>query len=68
MWKLWHRLFGWDYVLVCAFGTWNRRKIKKLPNGREYVRPWTHLKDTTFLDSPEACYPVIHLTRLGNEH
>lgn len=37
MWKLWHKLFGWDYVLYEFAGEYHIRRIKKAPNGLEYV-------------------------------
>lgn len=38
MWKLCHKLFGWQYVVV--YNGWYRyiRRVCTAPNGRQYVR------------------------------
>jgi len=63
MWKLWHKLFGWDYVLIETFGDQKRARIRKTPTGREYVHPWGGLPDMLFLDSPKQFWTITHLTR-----
>lgn len=63
MWKLWHKLFGWDYVLVEAFGDQKRVRILRTPTGREYAHLWSTLTDMLFLDSPKRFYTITHLTR-----
>lgn len=37
MWRLFHKLFGWDYVRVEFGFDYHIRRIKKTPNGVEYV-------------------------------
>lgn len=38
MWKIWHKLFGWDYI-VFSFGLADTvRRIRVTPNGKEYVK------------------------------
>lgn len=56
MWKLWHFLFGWDYVMFPMGFSLPIRRIRRTPNGKEYVlwygniyfvgdksRGWVHL-------------------------
>lgn len=56
MWKLWHFLFGWDYVVFPIAFSQSIRRIRRTPNGKEYVlwcgniyfvgdksREWVHL-------------------------
>lgn len=38
IWRIMHRLFGWDYVLYKPASTWLIRRVSSLPNGRRYVR------------------------------
>ena len=37
MWKLWHRLFGWDYVQVDMAGLVVKR-LRWTPNGNPYIK------------------------------
>lgn len=36
-WKLFHKLFGWDYVLYSPEGSRIVLRVKKCPMGRPYV-------------------------------
>jgi hypothetical protein len=38
MWKLWNKLFGWDYVLFQFGNQPYIRRIVKTPKGVEYVK------------------------------
>lgn len=62
MWRLCHKLFGWDYVFIEGHLVSNIRRIKIAPNGREYVTPWASLKDPVFLDRSHG-WTITHLTR-----
>lgn len=35
MWRLWHKLFGWDYI-YWSLGTHGVRRIRVAPNGFVY--------------------------------
>ena len=35
MWRLWHKLFGWDYI-QWKLGTHGIRRIRVVPNGLVY--------------------------------
>lgn len=35
MWRLWHKLFGWDYI-YWSLGTHGVRRIRVAPNGLVY--------------------------------
>lgn len=37
IWKLCHRLFGWDYVLVHFDMGMYVRRVKTMPNGERYI-------------------------------
>lgn len=41
MWKLFHYLFGWHYIVICEHH-WIRR-VRTAPNGQKYIR---------FIDEP----------------
>jgi hypothetical protein len=60
MYKIWHKLFGWDYVSVYYIGA-NRvvRRIRLAPNGKEYIMLYS---DMDFLGSI-TLRGVVHLTR-----
>jgi len=56
MWRLFHYLFAWDYVLYDG----DIRRIKKTPNGQEYIRG--NASPMIFLPTAFTHY-VTHLTR-----
>lgn len=66
MWKLWHRLFGWDYVHARSPGGVVNTilRIQITPNGRRYVKPWPALPDIIILDEPSS-WKITHLTSKG---
>lgn len=37
MWKLWHKLFGWRYVLVRTYSEPLIRRVYKTPKGDSYI-------------------------------
>ena len=62
-WRIWHRLFGWDYVLLSwEFGgstqVWVVRRVRTVGN-REYVRPTPY--EWVWLESP-GLWKVERLT------
>lgn len=39
MWRLWHKLFGWEYALIrWAFCDQKIVRLRKTPNGEHYYR------------------------------
>ncbi len=34
MWRLWHKLFGWDYALIPFAGNYEIVRVQKAPFGR----------------------------------
>jgi hypothetical protein len=38
VYKIWHKLFGWDYILVNFAFDKVIKRIRVTPNGREYVK------------------------------
>ena len=36
MWKLWNKLFGWDYVWYANF-TFEASRVRVLPTGEPYI-------------------------------
>jgi len=38
MWRLFHKLFGYDYVLLQFGYTWYVKRAHKMPNGEMYVK------------------------------
>lgn len=48
MWKLWHKLFGWEYVRVLYFGVSIPCRVKYTPLGDPYIN-WDRTKRIIFL-------------------
>lgn len=64
MWKLWHKLFGWDYVLLTGWMYERTRRIQRTPNGMEYAEPWgCGVGERVFLNDNRTDWRVTHLTR-----
>ena len=38
MWKLWHWLFGWEYVAVSFWSGMEARRVHTSPKGNKYVQ------------------------------
>lgn len=58
MWKVWHWLFGWDYVWVNFDFDDYVRKVRKTPNGIEYIMIYGY---KVLLANPDRS--IIHITR-----
>ena len=58
MWHLWHKLFGWDYVMIEWACGYKICRVRKYPNGMEYVSIYG-----TYEVFSKTRREVIHLTR-----
>ena len=59
MYKIWHKLFGWDYVLFRWGGTSEIKRIIITPNGTEYIKIYSKLELITSV----YLQGLVHLTR-----
>lgn len=69
MWRLFHRLFGWHYILYKDSATKFIIRVKKSPNGTLYIRDWTGiychvLEGNGKFVGKEAYDPYPHYTPL----
>lgn len=60
MWRLWHRLFGYHYVLVDRSVETRVRQVEYTPLGRPYFRAYWDL--WVFLDEVQPRYEWTPLT------
>ena len=59
MWRLWHKLFGWDYIQWnLGLGTHGIRRIRVAPNGVVYFK---RLGEIFSLAEPEY-HKITYLT------
>jgi hypothetical protein len=68
--NLTNKLFGFDWVIINFAGIDITRRIKKFPNGREYIKIYNHTYFVrgNFVYSETDVYqkqgkPIVHLTR-----
>ena len=72
MWKIWHKLFGWDYI-VFSYGIADIvKRIRVTSNGKEYVKVTS---DMFFIDENNKILRSLsggfkkfkHLTRVTDD-
>jgi len=62
MWRLWHRLFGWDYVLYTFVSSCHIRRVRKFPNGVEYVMVFSSTGCIRLLSELEGYNKLTRIT------
>lgn len=60
IWRLKHRLFGWDYVHLKNTATEIVRRVRRTASGERYVVYFAH--DYVFIDRPLCGWTVTELT------
>lgn len=67
MWKLWHRLFGCDYIhYTNSIGTESVCRVQYTPTGRPYFKPYGSLMaNMIFLDPLPAAVTILTKVRIA---
>ena len=60
MWKLWHKLFGWDYIQWSIADSHQVSRIKRAPNGLAYFKKYGEI--VSFPLKTSIPYQIIFLT------
>ena len=60
MWKLWHKLFGWDYIQWSSVELHQVARIKRAPNGLVYFKKYGEI--IPFPLKTSKPYQIIFLT------
>lgn len=53
MWRLWHKLFGWQYVIYDFGFDSSIRRVRTSPTGVQYIKMYGGIKRVTTLRNVE---------------